>query len=103
MPSWSANRDPYGVTVGGGVEAQDESVEAALHREVFEELGGTVEGAELVYLITDEAGRRHRHPAHLRRAAGVDGPGRPHRQRVRQAGTGRLRGGPGSVHRRGGA
>ncbi|MDX3025958.1 NUDIX hydrolase [Streptomyces acidiscabies] len=47
-------RDPYWVTVGGGVEAGDESVEAALHREVFEELGGTVEGAELVYLITDE-------------------------------------------------
>lgn len=42
------------MTVGGGVEAEDESVEAALHREVFEELGGTVEGAELVYLITDE-------------------------------------------------
>ncbi|MDX3280459.1 NUDIX hydrolase [Streptomyces scabiei] len=48
------DRDPYWVTVGGGVEADDESVEAALHREVFEELGGTVEGAELVYLITDE-------------------------------------------------
>jgi ADP-ribose pyrophosphatase YjhB (NUDIX family) len=47
-------REPYWVTVGGGVEADDESVEAALHREVFEELGGTVERTELVYLITDE-------------------------------------------------
>ncbi|MFI6283038.1 NUDIX domain-containing protein [Streptomyces sp. NPDC050988] len=48
------DRAPYWVTVGGGVEADDESIEAALHREVFEELGGTVEDAELVYLITDE-------------------------------------------------
>lgn len=47
-------RAPYWVTVGGGVEADDESIEAALHREVFEELGGTVERAELVHLITDE-------------------------------------------------
>lgn len=47
-------RQPYWVTVGGGVEADDETTEAALHREVFEELGGTVDRAELVYLITDE-------------------------------------------------
>jgi ADP-ribose pyrophosphatase YjhB (NUDIX family) len=46
-------REPYWVTVGGGVEVDDESVEAALHREVFEELGGMVERAELIYLITD--------------------------------------------------
>lgn len=46
-------RDPYWVTVGGGVEADDKSIEAALHREVFEELGGTLERAELVHLITD--------------------------------------------------
>lgn len=47
-------RDPYWVTVGGGVEKDDSSVEDALHREVFEELGGTLSRAELVYLITDE-------------------------------------------------
>lgn len=47
-------RDPYWVTVGGGVEEEDDSIEAALHREVFEELGGTLERAELVHLITDE-------------------------------------------------
>jgi ADP-ribose pyrophosphatase YjhB (NUDIX family) len=47
-------REPYWVTVGGGVEADDETIEASLHREVFEELGGTVERAELVHLITDE-------------------------------------------------
>ncbi|WP_328914150.1 MULTISPECIES: NUDIX hydrolase [unclassified Streptomyces] len=49
-----AGRDPYWVTVGGGVEEEDDSIEAALHREVFEELGGTLDRAELVHLITDE-------------------------------------------------
>ncbi|MFB6612950.1 NUDIX domain-containing protein [Streptomyces sp. NPDC056367] len=46
-------RDPYWVTVGGGVEAEDASIEDALHREVFEELGGKLGKAELVHLITD--------------------------------------------------
>ncbi len=46
-------RDPYWVTVGGGVEEEDDSIEAALHREIFEELGGTLEKTELVHLITD--------------------------------------------------
>lgn len=47
-------REPYWVTVGGGVENDDPSIEAALRREVFEELGGTLERAELVHLVTDE-------------------------------------------------
>ncbi|MFB7630451.1 NUDIX domain-containing protein [Streptomyces sp. NPDC056149] len=47
-------REPYWVTVGGGVEEDDPTIEAALHREVFEELGGKLERAELVHLITDE-------------------------------------------------
>ncbi|WP_332757693.1 NUDIX hydrolase [Streptomyces sp. MT206] len=46
-------RDPYWVTVGGGVEAEDASIEDALHREAFEELGGKLSKAELVHLITD--------------------------------------------------
>ncbi|MFH8637157.1 NUDIX hydrolase [Streptomyces goshikiensis] len=46
-------RDPYWVTVGGGVEADDVTIEDALHREVFEELGGKLSRAELVHLITD--------------------------------------------------
>lgn len=46
--------DPYWTTVGGGVEKSDAGIEAALHREVFEELGGTLARAELVYLVTDE-------------------------------------------------
>ncbi|QFQ97413.1 NUDIX domain-containing protein [Streptomyces phaeolivaceus] len=52
--SHKPGREPYWVTVGGGVEADDRTIEAALHREVYEELGGTVGRAELVYLITDE-------------------------------------------------
>ncbi|MFE9966430.1 NUDIX domain-containing protein [Streptomyces sp. NPDC005525] len=47
-------RAPYWVSVGGGVENDDPTIEAALHREVFEELGGRLDRAELVYLITDE-------------------------------------------------
>ncbi|MCE7082819.1 NUDIX domain-containing protein [Streptomyces sp. ST2-7A] len=47
-------REPYWVTVGGGVEDEDASLEDALRREVFEELGGTVDRAELVHLVTDE-------------------------------------------------
>ncbi|WP_329131304.1 NUDIX domain-containing protein [Streptomyces sp. NBC_01476] len=49
-----SGREPYWVSVGGGVEEDDASIEAALHREVFEELGGKLERAELVHLITDE-------------------------------------------------
>ncbi|WP_416986147.1 NUDIX hydrolase [Streptomyces sp. T028] len=62
-------REPYWVTVGGGVEADDTNIEAALHREVYEELGGTVGRSELVYLITDELddgiGIQHIFAAHL--------------------------------------
>ncbi|MEV7465434.1 NUDIX domain-containing protein [Streptomyces kronopolitis] len=47
-------REPYWVTVGGGVEDDDASVEAALRREVFEEVGGRLSRAELVHLVTDE-------------------------------------------------
>ncbi|MGW0896461.1 NUDIX hydrolase [Streptomyces goshikiensis] len=46
-------QEPYWVTVGGGGETTDPSIEDALHREVFEELGGKLSRAELVYLITD--------------------------------------------------
>jgi ADP-ribose pyrophosphatase YjhB (NUDIX family) len=47
-------RDPYWVTVGGGVEEVDASIEDGLHREVVEELGGKLGRVELVYLITDQ-------------------------------------------------
>lgn len=47
-------RDPYWASVGGRVEESDATIEAALHREVFEELGGKLERAELVHLFTDQ-------------------------------------------------
>ena len=50
-------RAPYWVTVGGGVEPQDASVEAALHREVFEEIGGTVTDAQQVYVLSEAEGQ----------------------------------------------
>lgn len=53
MKRTKPGRDPYWVTVGGGVEEGDASIEDALHREVVEELGGKLGRVELVYLITD--------------------------------------------------
>jgi ADP-ribose pyrophosphatase YjhB (NUDIX family) len=38
-----AGQEPYWVLPGGGVEASDPTLEAALHREIWEELGGGVE------------------------------------------------------------
>lgn len=43
-------QDPYWTTPGGGVESTDVSIEAALHRELTEELGAKVSGAEQVFL-----------------------------------------------------
>lgn len=47
-------QEPYWVAVGGGVEAKDTSVEAALHREVLEELGGRMDRVRHVLVITDD-------------------------------------------------
>ncbi len=47
-------RAPYWITAGGGVEPEDASVEAALHREVFEELGGRIDRVREVVVITEE-------------------------------------------------
>ena len=41
---------PYWSTPGGGVEASDASLEAALHRELAEELGASADGAVPVFL-----------------------------------------------------
>lgn len=38
-----AGQEPYWVLPGGGVESHDASLEAALHREIWEELGGCLE------------------------------------------------------------
>ncbi|AEH09084.1 MULTISPECIES: NUDIX domain-containing protein [Protofrankia] len=43
---------PYWSTVGGGVDAEDASVEAALHRELAEELGATVDRVQQVFLTS---------------------------------------------------
>jgi ADP-ribose pyrophosphatase YjhB (NUDIX family) len=53
MKRTKPGREPYWVTVGGGVEEGDASVEDALRREVFEELGGKLGRVELVHLISD--------------------------------------------------
>jgi ADP-ribose pyrophosphatase YjhB (NUDIX family) len=45
-------REPYWTTPGGGVEADDASIEAALHRELAEELGATTEAVCQVFLNT---------------------------------------------------
>ncbi len=47
-------QEPYWVSVGGGREADDVSVEAALRREVLEELGGRIDRVRQVLVITDD-------------------------------------------------
>jgi ADP-ribose pyrophosphatase YjhB (NUDIX family) len=42
----------YWTTAGGGVEGTDASVEAAMHREIAEELGATAIGASQVFLAS---------------------------------------------------
>jgi ADP-ribose pyrophosphatase YjhB (NUDIX family) len=48
-------RPPWWTTVGGGVEPGDASVEAALYRELREELGAEVTGARQVHLFSSPA------------------------------------------------
>jgi ADP-ribose pyrophosphatase YjhB (NUDIX family) len=43
---------PYWTAPGGGVDATDASVEAALHRELAEELGAEASGAARVFLFS---------------------------------------------------
>jgi ADP-ribose pyrophosphatase YjhB (NUDIX family) len=45
----------YWTTAGGGVEEDDGSIEAAMHREIFEELGATATGASQVFLASAPA------------------------------------------------
>jgi 8-oxo-dGTP pyrophosphatase MutT (NUDIX family) len=48
---------PYWTAPGGGVEDADGSVEAALHRELAEELGAEAAGASRVFLYSWLTGR----------------------------------------------
>jgi ADP-ribose pyrophosphatase YjhB (NUDIX family) len=48
---------PYWTTAGGGVEESDASVEAAMHRELAEELGAKATGASHVLLLSSESER----------------------------------------------
>jgi 8-oxo-dGTP pyrophosphatase MutT (NUDIX family) len=45
----------YWTTAGGGVEDDDASVEAAMHREILEELGATATGASQVFLTSKDS------------------------------------------------
>ena len=45
-------QEPYWTAPGGGVEDTDPSVEAALHRELAEELGATAVGASQVFMCS---------------------------------------------------
>lgn len=56
---------PYWVTTGGGVEPEDSSVEAALHREVAEEIGGRVDDVRPALVINDDCGAQHIFTARL--------------------------------------
>ncbi|MEG3637271.1 NUDIX hydrolase [Micromonospora palythoicola] len=47
---------PYWTTPGGGVESTDASLEAALRRELLEELGASVDRFAQVFLFTVPAG-----------------------------------------------
>jgi ADP-ribose pyrophosphatase YjhB (NUDIX family) len=46
------SQEPYWTTAGGGVEDTDASIEAAMHRELLEELGARAVGASQVFLAS---------------------------------------------------
>ncbi|MFC5719794.1 NUDIX domain-containing protein [Streptomyces gamaensis] len=55
-------QDPYWITPGGGMEPEDASVVAALHREVDEELGAKV--VDVVPAFVDTVSHSLHHAAH---------------------------------------
>jgi ADP-ribose pyrophosphatase YjhB (NUDIX family) len=52
------DQDPYWTTPGGGVEPDDLSVDAALARELREELGAEIEAPKQVFLVSSPAGEQ---------------------------------------------
>jgi 8-oxo-dGTP pyrophosphatase MutT (NUDIX family) len=59
------SRTPYWILPGGGVEPGDRSPEAALHREVREELAGAIEIAALVQVVVYAGDQQHIYVARL--------------------------------------
>ncbi|WP_322759332.1 NUDIX hydrolase [Frankia sp. Cr2] len=70
-------QQPYWATVGGGVDQQDASVEAALHRELAEELGAAVDRVQQVFLTstTKTSTAKHRGGSGGAGGGGGCGPG----------------------------
>ncbi|MFE9877399.1 NUDIX domain-containing protein [Streptomyces sp. NPDC005784] len=62
---------PYCTTVGGGVEPHDAGLEAALRREVMEEIGATI-GPAVEFLTLTEPGERTTVVRHYFRADVLD-------------------------------
>ena len=54
-------RAPYWTTAGGGVEESDASVEAAMRREIFEELGAEAAGAVQVFMVSEQRRAAYRY------------------------------------------
>ncbi|MFG1709608.1 NUDIX domain-containing protein [Nonomuraea sp. M3C6] len=52
-------QNPYWVLPGGGIEADDVSLEGALHRELREELAGEADIHALVHILATAGGREH--------------------------------------------
>jgi ADP-ribose pyrophosphatase YjhB (NUDIX family) len=48
------DQPPYWTAPGGGVESGDADLEAALHRELGEELGATLDGCQQVFVYNSE-------------------------------------------------
>ncbi|MCX4404403.1 NUDIX hydrolase [Streptomyces sp. NBC_01764] len=67
---WSGGT-PYYTTVGGGVEPDDADLEAALRREVMEEIGATI-GPATEFLTLTEPGERVTVVQHFFRADVLD-------------------------------
>jgi ADP-ribose pyrophosphatase YjhB (NUDIX family) len=47
-------RAPYWTTAGGGIEDADASAEAAMRREIFEELGAEAGAASQVFMLSEQ-------------------------------------------------
>ena len=66
-------QEPFWTTAGGGVEDSDASIEAAMHRELFEELGAQASGASQVFLASfRSATGLHVHHFFVTRLVGLD-------------------------------